>query len=87
VPPGTKADKKAGIVVKMLPPMQLAWTEYTGPYDKVGPVYAKLYGWIAENKYEAAGPMVEFFLTTRAPPRPSRSVQNRCRGEAHAGAG
>ena len=76
VPPGTKADKKAGIVVKMLPPMQLAWTEYTGPYDKVGPVYAKLYGWIAENKYEAAGPMIEWYISDPAKV-PAESLQTR----------
>jgi DNA gyrase inhibitor GyrI len=62
VPKGTKSDKKAGIMVKMLPPMQVAWTEYMGPYDQVAPVYGKLYKWIADNKYEPAGPMVEFYL-------------------------
>lgn len=62
VAPGTKSDPKANVVVKMLPAMQVASTEHTGPYDKVSVVYQKLGTWITDNKYEAAGPAIEWYL-------------------------
>jgi effector-binding domain-containing protein len=73
---GTKGDKKAGVTVRMLPPMQLAQTVYTGAYDKVAPVYAKLYKWIGEQGYTPAGPMLEFYLSDPAKV-PAESLQSR----------
>jgi len=68
----TKVDKKTGFVVKEVPEMTVAVTEYMGPYDKVGPTYEKLYQWIAENKLEAATPpaMVEWYLSDPAKVKP-----------------
>ncbi|MBM3330646.1 GyrI-like domain-containing protein [candidate division WOR-3 bacterium] len=63
-------DKKTGMVVKDAEPMMIAVTDYMGPYDQVGPVYEKLYKWIAENKYEAAGPMLEYYLNDPAKVKP-----------------
>ncbi len=76
VPAGTKSDKKAGIVVKKVAPLELAVTEYTGPYDKIGATYAKLMQWVGENKYEVAGPMYEFYLNDPAK-TPPESLKTR----------
>lgn len=72
VKPGTKvmADKKTGFSVKKTSPMQVAVTDYMGPYDQVAPVYEKLYKWIADNKYEAAGPMIEWYLSDPSKVKP-----------------
>jgi len=69
---GTKvmADKKTGFSVKKTAPMQVATTDYMGPYDQVTPVYGKLYKWIADNKYEAAGPMIEWYLSDPSKVKP-----------------
>jgi effector-binding domain-containing protein len=58
-----KVDKKTGFTVKDVPATMIAVTDYMGPYDQVAPVYEKLYKWIGDNKYEAAGPMVEYYLS------------------------
>ncbi len=76
VPKGTKSDKKAGVIVKMLPPMQLAQTSYTGSYEKVAPVYAGLYRWIGEKGYTPGGPMIEFYLSDPAKV-PAESLQSK----------
>ncbi|MBM3323208.1 GyrI-like domain-containing protein [candidate division WOR-3 bacterium] len=76
VPKGTKGDKKAGVVVRVLPPMQLAQTAYTGPYEKAAPVYAGLYKWIGEKGYTPAGPMIEFYLSDPAKV-PAESLQSK----------
>ena len=65
-----KVDKKTGFTVKDVPATMVAVTDYMGPYDQVGPVYEKLYQWIADNKYEAAGPMVEYYLSDPAKVKP-----------------
>jgi effector-binding domain-containing protein len=67
-----KADKKTGLVIKDVPEMTVAVTEYMGPYDQVGPTYEKLYQWVAENKLEAATPpaMVEWYLSDPAKVKP-----------------
>ena len=72
VAPETKnmMDKKTGFAVKDAPEMMIAVTDYMGPYDQVGPVYEKLYKWIGENKYEAAGPMLEYYLSDPAKVKP-----------------
>jgi DNA gyrase inhibitor GyrI len=41
-----------------------------GPYDQVAPTYEKLYKWIAENKYEPAGPMIEWYLSDPSQVKP-----------------
>jgi DNA gyrase inhibitor GyrI len=76
VPKGTKGDKKAGVIVKVLPPMQVAQAMHVGAYDKVGAVYAKLYQWVGENKLQPAGPMMEFYLNDPAKV-PVESLQTR----------
>jgi effector-binding domain-containing protein len=65
-----KADGKTGFAVKDAPEMMVATTEYMGPYDKVAPTYEKLYKWIGENKYEAAGPMIEWYLSDPSKVKP-----------------
>ena len=72
VAPETKntADGKAGFAVKDAPEMMVAATEYMGPYDKVAPTYEKLYKWVGENKYEAAGPMIEWYLSDPSKVKP-----------------
>lgn len=68
VPEGTKGDKKAGVVVEKMAPQMVASTIHVGGYDKVGETYGKLMTWVADNKYEIAGPSVEYF--TSAPGTP-----------------
>ena len=69
---GTKVmvDKKTGFSVKKTSPMQVAVTDYMGPYDQVMPVYQKLYKWIADNQYAPAGPMVEWYLSDPSKVKP-----------------
>jgi AraC family transcriptional regulator len=64
VPAGTKGDKQ--VVVKKFGPAEIASTIYVGPYDKVGPVYAKLAEWITKNSYTIMGPAHEFYLNDPA---------------------
>jgi DNA gyrase inhibitor GyrI len=68
VPAGTKGDKAAGVVVKMLDPAMLASTIHAGAYDKVGETYGKLAKWVVENKYEFAGPALEFYTSPENTP-------------------
>ena len=65
-----KADKKTGFAIKDAPEMMVAATDYMGPYANVAPTYQKLYQWVGENKYEPAGPMVEFYLNDPAKTKP-----------------
>jgi effector-binding domain-containing protein len=65
-----KVDKKTGFTVKEVPATMIAVTDYMGPYDQVAPVYEKLYKWVADNKYEPAGPMVEYYLSDPAKVKP-----------------
>ncbi len=78
VAPATKnrVDKKTGFAIKDVPAMTIAVTDYMGPYDQVGPVYQKLYQWIAENKYEPAGPMLEYYLNDPSKVKPE-SLQSK----------
>jgi effector-binding domain-containing protein len=72
VPPETKnmTDKKTGFSIKDEPEMMIAVTDYMGPYDQVAPVYQKLDKWIADNKYEVAGPMLEYYLNDPSKTKP-----------------
>jgi effector-binding domain-containing protein len=65
-----KANGKTGFAVKDVPEMMVAATDYMGPYDQAAPTYEKLYKWIGENKYEAAGPMIEWYLSDPAKVKP-----------------
>jgi effector-binding domain-containing protein len=65
-----KADKKTGFAIKDAPEMMVAQTQYMGPYDKVAPTYEKLYKWVGENQYAAAGPMMEWYLSDPAKVKP-----------------
>jgi len=65
-----KVDKKTGFAIKDAPEMMVAQTSYMGPYDKVAPTYEKLYKWVGDNKYVAAGPMVEWYLSDPAKVKP-----------------
>jgi effector-binding domain-containing protein len=71
-----KADGKVGFAVKDAPEMMVVATEYMGPYDKVAPTYEKLYKWIGENKFEPAGPMIEWYLSDPSKVKPE-SLQAR----------
>jgi AraC family transcriptional regulator len=68
VPAATKPDAKAGIQVKKLDAMTVACAVHAGPYDKVSETYAKLAAWVATNKYEQAGPGLEFYLSPENTP-------------------
>ncbi len=57
------AEKKTGFAVRDAPQMTVAVTDHMGPYDQVAPTYEKLHKWIAENKFEPAGPMIEWYLS------------------------
>ncbi len=72
VTPETKSmmDKKTGFSVKDAPEMMIAVTDHMGPYDQVAPVYEKLYKWIAENKYEPSGPVIEWYLSDPSKVKP-----------------
>ena len=65
-----KTVGKTGFAVKDAPEMMVAATEYMGPYDQVAPTYEKLYKWIGENKYEATGPMIEWYLSDPSKVKP-----------------
>jgi len=65
-----KVDKKTGFAIKTVPAMTIAVTDYMGPYDQVAPTYGKLYKWIADNKYEPAGPMIEYYLSDPSKVKP-----------------
>jgi DNA gyrase inhibitor GyrI len=65
-----KVDKKTGFSVKKVAPMQVAVTDYMGPYDQVSPTYAKLYKWVGENNYQPAGPMMEWYLSDPSKVKP-----------------
>jgi len=64
------ADKKTGFAVKDAPQMTVAVTDYMGPYDQVAPTYEKLSKWVAENKFEPAGAMVEWYLSDPSQVKP-----------------
>lgn len=64
------ADPKTGFAVKDAPAMMVAVADYMGPYDQVGPTYEKLHQWIAENKFEPAGAMVEWYLSDPSAVKP-----------------
>jgi AraC family transcriptional regulator len=61
---GTKGDKM--VKIKKLDPISSAVTIHVGPYEKVGETYGKLMTWVADNKYEIAGPAREYYLTNPA---------------------
>jgi len=65
-----KTDKKTGFAVKDLPEMTVATTSYMGPYEKVAPTYEKLGKWVAENKYQPAGPAMEWYLSDPSQVKP-----------------
>ncbi len=69
-------EGKTGFAVKDAPEMMVAATEYMGPYDMVTPTYEKLYNWVGENKYEAAGPMIEWYLSDPSKVKPE-SLQSK----------
>lgn len=73
VPAGTKSDKKAGVVVKQVGPLMMATTIHAGAYDKVSETYGKLMKWVADSKYQIAGPSIEFY--TSAPNTPTESLK------------
>jgi AraC family transcriptional regulator len=63
-------DKKTGLTVKEAPQMTVAVTDYMGPYDQVAPTYEKLSKWVAENHFEPAGAMVEWYLSDPSQVKP-----------------
>jgi effector-binding domain-containing protein len=64
------ADKKTGFAVKDAPAMTVAVTDYMGPYDQVAPTYEKLNKWVAENNFEPAGAMIEWYLSDPSQVKP-----------------
>ena len=40
----------------------VAMCRHVGPYSKIGPAYEALTAWMAENRYELAGPAYEIYL-------------------------
>lgn len=65
-----RTDNKTGFAVKDAPEMMVAVTDHMGPYDQVAPTYEKLYKWVTENKYEPAGPMIEWYLSDPSKVKP-----------------
>lgn len=57
-------DSIAQVQVKELPEMEVASLIHKGAYDKVGPSWGKIYGWIYKNKYTPAGPGMEIYLNS-----------------------
>lgn len=55
---------ESGLGIKAVPAMDVAKTDYTGPYDGVGEVYGRLMSWIAEHDYAVAGPPIEIYLNS-----------------------
>ena len=68
VPDGTKGDKKAGVAVEKMAPQMIASTIHAGAYATVGETYNKLMKWVADNKYEVAGPSVEYYTNPAGTP-------------------
>ncbi len=46
---------------KTLPPLTVASATYQGAYDRIGEVYAAVYGWIEANGYAPDGPMTNIY--------------------------
>ena len=68
VPDGTKGDKKAGIAVVKMPGQMIASTIHAGAYATVGETYSRLMQWVDQNKYEVAGPSVEYYTNPAGTP-------------------
>lgn len=64
VPAGTKGDKD--VIVKTMPPTQVAKTLHVGPHEGAAATYEKLAKWVDENGYVIAGPAMEFYLNDPA---------------------
>lgn len=64
VPVVGEVEPDERVQVKELPEMEVASLLHKGAYDKVGPSWGKLYGWIYRNKYTPAGPGMEVYLNS-----------------------
>ena len=58
---GFPEETKGTASVKSLDPMLVAYTYHQGPYDEVGAVYQRLFGWVFQNGYQPAGPIREIY--------------------------
>jgi len=54
---------ESGLGIRQVDAMDVARTRHVGPYDQIGRTYAKLQQWIADHKYEIAGPPMEIYLS------------------------
>jgi effector-binding domain-containing protein len=64
VPYGTKGNDS--ILFKEYPAMKVVCTIYQGSYESMGPVYNKIYEYIAANKLKTTGVSWEVYLTDPA---------------------
>ncbi len=46
---------------------QVAFAIHTGPYEKTGETYLKIFEWMEANEYEQAGPVLEKYLNMPSP--------------------
>jgi effector-binding domain-containing protein len=56
-----ETEPSDGIGVREVEPMLVAATYHKGPYDEVAKSYMALFGWMAQNGYEVAGPVREVY--------------------------
>lgn len=75
VRPGTVADPGSGVRVKPWGGRWVATTVHVGPYETMGPTYAKLEKWVYDSGCFPAGPAIEFYLTDpqSVPPESTRT--------------
>ncbi len=48
-------EKKGGVGIRVVEPMEVATTYHKGPFDKVGDTWKVLFGWVFKNNYQVAG--------------------------------
>ena len=63
-----------GVGIRTLEGRQIAVAIHTGPYDQVGPVYARTAGWLKARGYKVVGPPEEAYLSEpETPPEKIRT--------------
>jgi len=60
-----------GIGIKTVPATRSASLMYQGPYEDIGPEYARLWTWIAENSFVPSGPPRELWYSDPATTEPA----------------
>ena len=71
--PVSSVNPQAPLQAKVWDFNTVAKTVHTGPYEKTGETYVKVFEWMEKNGYEKAGPVLERYLTM---PGPDTDPQN-----------